>query len=163
MVGMNNLKDMMTRVAQPGRVAGIWIRPARLQAPQAVPTAAVTEAGLAGDHGRPGKRAVTLIQAEHLAAIGSYLGQGPVDPALLRRNLIVDGINLLALRDRQVTIGSAVLQITGPCAPCSRMEEALGQGGYAAMRGHGGMTARVISPGRIAVGDPVVPTHDRLP
>lgn len=113
--------------------------------------------GVSGDRSRAGKRAVTLIQQEHLAAIGSYLGQGPVGPDILRRNLVVSGVNLSALKGRKVQVGQAVLQFTVICAPCSRMEEALGKGGYSAVRGHGGWCAEVVRPGWIRIGDPVQP------
>lgn len=118
----------------------------------------MTAAGLVGDRyaGGSGKRAVTLIQHEHLAAIAALAHCGQLDPALLRRNLVVAGINLLALRGRALRVGTALLEATGPCAPCSRMEELLGPGGYNAVRGHGGITARVLEPGLIALGDAVL-------
>ena len=154
---MGGMAEMIARVAQPGRVVWIGLRPARLAPVQPVAQAVVGMAGLEGDHARPGLRAVTLFQAEHLAAVGSYLGRGPLDPALLRRNLVVAGINLSALKDRPLAVGSAVLRITGPCAPCSRMEAALGPGGYAALRGHGGWCAEVLVGGGVAVHDVVRP------
>jgi MOSC domain-containing protein YiiM len=89
--------------------------------------------------------------------IGACLGQEPVAPEALRRNLVVAGLNLAALNGRTVAVGGAVLRITGICAPCSRMEEALGHGGYNAVRGHGGWCAEIVSPGRIATGDGVSP------
>ncbi len=120
-------------------------------------TAMITPDGVDGDRSREGKRAVTLIQQEHLSAIGSYLGQGPVSPEILRRNLVVSGINLAALKGREVQMGEAVLRFTVICAPCSRMEEALGKGGYSAVRGHGGWCAEVVRPGRVRLGDVVQP------
>ncbi|GAB4020866.1 hypothetical protein GCM10028773_27540 [Spirosoma koreense] len=113
--------------------------------------------GIAGDHynGRSGNRDVTLIQAEHLPVVAALTGRESLDPALLRRNIVVSGVNLLALKDHHVQIGEVVLQITGLCHPCSKMETALGPGGYNAMRGHGGLTARVIEGGTIRVGDEV--------
>ncbi len=154
---MEGLAGLIARVAQPGRVAWIGLRPVRLAGVVAVERVSVGAAGLEGDHARPGPRAVTLFQSEHLAAVGAFLGRAPLEPGLLRRNLVVAGINLAALKDRDLRVGSAVLRIGGVCAPCSRMEAALGPGGYSALRGHGGWCAEVLEPGLLAVGDPVAP------
>lgn len=154
---MYTLADLAATLPQVGAVAWIGVRPGR-RAPVAVLDAveAIVGRGLAGDrHASGGKRAVTLIQAEHLEALGRLLGASAPDPGVLRRNLVVAGINLLALRRRRFRVGAAVLEGTGPCEPCSRMEEALGPGGWNAMRGHGGITATVVTGGLIRVGDPV--------
>ena len=95
------------------------------------------------------------MQSEHLAVMGALLGEPPLDPARLRRNLVVSGLNLAALQGRQFKVGEALLQGTGLCHPCARMEAILGPGGYNAMRGHGGLNARVLSGGLIRVGDVV--------
>jgi MOSC domain-containing protein YiiM len=153
---METLAELTERHARSGRVEWIGLRPERRVQLRAVVAAEIGYGGLAGDHGRAGKRAVTLIQAEHLPVIAALLGRESVAPELLRRNIAVAGINLAALRGRRVTIGGALLEITGPCAPCSRMEAALGPGGYNAMRGHGGWCAEVIRPGPVALGDGVV-------
>ncbi len=120
---------------------------------------AIVERGLAGDHrvtGRAGsKRQVTLIQAEHIEAVARLMRVARVRPELLRRNLVVSGINVLALKDQVFMIGAVTLEGTGLCEPCSRMEANLGSGGYNAMRGHGGITARIIAGGVLSVGDEV--------
>lgn len=151
------LKNLISRCAQPGCVAWIGLRPERRAKPVEVARATLGPRGLDGDHGASDARAVTLLQAEHLSVIGAMLGRGPVAASDLRRNILVEGINLAALKRRHVQIGSAILEITGLCAPCSRMEEALGPGGYSAMRGHGGWCARVVTPGQLSLGDRVVP------
>lgn len=118
--------------------------------------------GLIGDHRALGEsnpknaRQVTLIQWEHFSVIASLLGLQRIDPELLRRNIAVSGINLLGLKNKRFRIGECELEGTGLCHPCSRMEEVFGPGGYNAVRGHGGLTARVIKGGEIAVGDTVV-------
>ncbi len=150
---------LLNSLPQTGTVVWIGVRPARRA--ELVPIAAVlaeTESGLEGDHYQgklTGKRQVTLINAEHLVAIASMLGRPEVSPLLLRRNVVVKGINLLALKDKTFRIGEALLETTGECHPCSRMEENLGPGGYNAVRGHGGITARVLENGIIRVGDQV--------
>ena len=144
---------------RPGRLEWIGVRPAR-RAPMLAPASVrlIGGHGVEGDHydtRRAGPRQVTLIAAEDLAAVAAFLGSTAIAPDLVRRNLVVSGINLLALKDRRFRVGDAVLEGTGECAPCSRMEEALGPGGYNAVRGHGGITARVVEGGEIGIGDSV--------
>jgi MOSC domain-containing protein YiiM len=149
---------------RPGVVTWIGLRPARRQKLTAVLHADLDpEQGLIGDHYQSRTnhgRQVTLIQAEHIAAIAIYLGAGPIDPDRLRRNVVVSGINLHALKGRHFRLGTAVLLATGECHPCSRMEEILGPGGYNAVRGHGGITARVIRAGGARLGDVIMRTDD---
>lgn len=152
-----SLKDLIARFAQPGQVNWIGLRPERRAAVLPVEEAVISERGIEGDHGASKKRAVTLIQAEHLSVIGAMLGRGPVSPSDLRRNLVVAGLNLAALRGRSLKVGTAVLEVTTICAPCSRMEETFGPGGYSAVRGHGGFCARVIAPGVVRLCDSVLP------
>jgi MOSC domain-containing protein YiiM len=144
---------------RPGVVTWIGRRPERRQPLVPVPHADLDpDNGLTGDHyhGRTDKaRQVTLIQAEHIAA---YLGNDPIEPARLRRNIVVSGINLHALKGRHFRLGSALLIATGECHPCSRMEEILGPGGYNAVRGHGGITARIIEAGAVHLGDRITRT-----
>ena len=154
----SELAKLMATLPQVGQVEWIGLRPARDVAMTEVEQAeAVTERGLRGDRytGGSGKRGITLIQAEHLPAIAALTSHA-LTPALLRRNVVVSGIPLIALKDRRFRIGDVVLQGTESCDPCSRMETALGAGGYNAMRGMGGLCARIVSGGNFRLGDQVV-------
>jgi len=155
---VETLESLKRQFPRAGRVLWIGVR-ARRRGPVSVrqQARALAGAGLDGDHygGRSGARGITLMQSEHLAALGALLGEPPLDPTRLRRNLVVSGINLAALQGRQFVIGEVLLLGTGLCHPCARMEEVLGPGGYNAMRGHGGLNARVLRGGPIRVGDAV--------
>src|SRR5690606_5144032 len=146
------------RFPRAGTVEWSGVRPARDVPMREVDAAAATAGGgLSGDRygGGSGKRGITLIQAEHLPAIAALAGHDALAPATLRRNLVVSGIPLVALKGRRFRIGEVVLEGTAPCDPCSRMEEALGPGGFNAMRGHGGLCARIVSGGTLRLGDAV--------
>jgi MOSC domain-containing protein YiiM len=155
------LAKLMANFPRAGKLEWIGIRTER-RAPVAAPeqVEAIAGYGLAGDHYASksnGKRQVTLIQAEHLDAVAKILGKSEVRADGVRRNLLVSGINLYALRNRKFRIGTVLLEGSGPCEPCSRMEEVLGVGGYNAMRGHGGITARILEGGMFKVGESVEP------
>ncbi len=166
---LSPLHELARQFPHPGRIEAIYLRPARREPVLPVSEAlALPHQGLQGDHTalktsrHPGgsKRQVTLIQAEHLPAIAAFARLDTLDAAWLRRNLVISGLNLLAaralLKDQPLHLhvgDSVVLEITGPCDPCSRMEALLGTGGFNAMRGHGGLNARVIQGGLLRLGD----------
>ncbi len=155
----SSLARLIATPVRPGSVVWIGARPARRSAMQPEPVALLEAGrGLVGDRyaNRGGARQLTLLEAESLATIASHLGRASVEPAEVRRNVVVRGINLLALKGRRFRIGAALLEASGECHPCSRMEEILGAGGYNAMRGLGGITARVIEGATIRIGDRVV-------
>ena len=152
--------DRFARELPPGRLEWIGVRPARRTPLVEVPEVeAIARRGLEGDHRvdkTPGSaRQVTLISTEFIQQIAHFTGRRQIDPGLLRRNLVVSGINLNALRHQQFSIGDAVFEATAICHPCSRMESALGRGGVAAMLGHGGLCAKILESGTNRVGDSV--------
>jgi MOSC domain len=171
MAAIENLRDLVKRFRAEGRVEAIVLRPERLQPAHFVSEVqAEPGLGLIGDRRsqvmRVGlevrKRELTLFQLEHLPVVAHWCGLKSLDATRLRRNLVVSGINLLAMRspfpDLQLEwqIGENVcLEVTGSCDPCSRMESELGLGGYNSLRGHGGVTARLLVGGMIRVGDRV--------
>lgn len=152
------MKELLKTMPQIGTVQWIGVRPGRREPIRVLDEVEIGAKGLEGDRyggSETGLRMVTLIQSEHIDAVASILGKEKIDPALLRRNIVVSGINLQALKKNEFQLGDVVLFATGNCPPCSRMEENLGVGGYNAMRGHGGITARVVKAGKVSIGSRV--------
>ena len=117
--------------------------------------------GLHGDFRgslKPGrnKRQVTVMTAEGWRAALHELGaQVPWEQR--RVNLLVEGMVLEDSQDGRLIFDSGlVLEVTGECDPCSRMEE-VAPGLKAVLLPHwrGGVTTRVIEDGLIRVGDKV--------
>ncbi|RYZ04037.1 MAG: MOSC domain-containing protein [Myxococcales bacterium] len=162
---MKPLYERLRDVPQVGRVTWLGLRPEHGAA--IVPleeVELVTGRGAQGDIAARSKaghgRQVTLLQEEHLPVLAGLTGAIEVRPEQLRRNVLVAGINLLALVKLRFAVGEAVLEGSGHCAPCAKMDALLGPGGFQAVRGHGGITARVLSGAVVRIGDPVRVLND---
>lgn len=143
-----------------GKVEWIGVRPARKEPMQILESVeAIAGLGLQGDRrcqGREGSaRQVTITSVEYIQIISQLLKKKDINPALLRRNIVVSGINLTALRHQRFRMGEVIIEATAQCHPCKRMDEALGKHGVAAMLGHGGLCAKIIEGGVIHLGDAV--------
>jgi len=154
---LSPLQRLLSVHAEPGCVHWISVRPARGELAVLDRVEAMPGKGLLGDRyrGSSGSREVTLVQFEHCAVVAALLRRATLDPAILRRNIALTGISVAGLERARFRIGQAVLEGTGPCHPCSKIDQELGPGGYVAMLGHGGITARVIEAGEIRLGDRV--------
>ncbi len=123
-----------------------------------VPSATlVAGVGLEGDlHAHnASKRQVLLADREVLQALN-------LNPGAIKENVTVEGLDVMGLAPgTRLRLGaSAVLEITSVCEPCSRMDE-IRPGLRLELDGHRGMNTRVISGGRIAVGDRIL-VQERL-
>lgn len=99
-------------------------------------------------HGRPGsKRQVSLMDLETLEKLGVASG-------LVKENVTTRGMDFRMLGTGQILrIGDeCVLEITGPCHPCPRMDE-VRMGLQEELRGRRGWLCKVNVGGRIRRGD----------
>ena len=99
-------------------------------------------------HGRPAsKRQVSLIDKETLDKLG-------IAPGMVKENITTLGMDLQVLSTGQILrIGQGcVLEITGPCHPCPRMDE-IRMGLQEELRGQRGWVCKVNAGGRIRRGD----------
>lgn len=146
-----------------GTLAGI-ARHARPKAPMEVLDHAVVtiDGGVTGDFrgavkpGGRGKRQVTLMERRDWDAAMAEL-QRDIPWQERRVNLLVEALDLPQHPGAELRIGTdVVVRITGECDPCSRMETiAPGLKAALAPDWRGGVTAKVISGGEIAVGDEI--------
>ena len=97
---------------------------------------------------------VTLIEGEDLDHIESELGIRVRD-GQHRRNIITRGIRLLELRRKRFRVGEALLEFDRSRPPCRHVQDLSEPGMTRALKGRGGICARVIEGGRIRARDAI--------
>lgn len=93
------------------------------------------------------KGQVTLFAAEIFRAMQQVFGQALPSPAVFRRNLITEGIDLPVLIGRRFILQEVELEGMEECRPCYWMDQAVGPGAEAWLRGRGGLRCRILNDG----------------
>jgi MOSC domain-containing protein YiiM len=154
-----------------GRVEEIYITPKgsaimkRVEVVRAVERRFTENGGLEGDRYREGAGywtpygdvcEVTLIEREDLDEVERE-HELRVKNGEHRRNIITAGIRLESLRRRRFRIGEVVLEYDRPRPPCKHVQDLTEPGMTRALRGRGGICARVVEGGWISARDEIVP------
>ncbi|WP_236825435.1 MULTISPECIES: MOSC domain-containing protein [unclassified Blastococcus] len=120
--------------------------------------------GIVGDRyaGRPAHRdaQVTVLAVESLEQLAAELGVAPFDPLLARRNVVLRGAEVEALRGRRFSLdcgdGPVLLGGGRPANPCAWMDLVLAPGAHRGLRGRGGVRCGALSDGVLRLGPAVL-------
>ncbi len=98
------------------------------------------------------KGQVTFFEVGEAKRLEKSLGLKDFDTSQLRRNILIEGVKLMNWVGKRFKIGDVVFEGVEECAPCYWMNEALGPGAEALMKGRGGLRCRILVSGRINLG-----------
>ncbi len=139
--------------------------------PGHAPTRDVAEAELVASKGLVGDRffetsrpdsAVTFFAHEVIERLADELDLPLLDPIVLRRNVVIEGVDLNALRGHEFEIvsGDACVRFcgAGESYPCRWMNAAVVPGAMGWLKGRGGLRCRVLSDGMLRRGEAMLRT-----
>ncbi|SKB05704.1 MOSC domain-containing protein YiiM [Prosthecobacter debontii] len=109
--------------------------------------------GLVGDrffgHKENYKGQVTFFAHEVYERLCEQFQAMGISPAIFRRNVITKGVDLNTLIGQEFEVQGVRFIGTEECRPCYWMDQALAPGAEEAMKGNGGLRARVLSDGTL--------------
>jgi MOSC domain-containing protein YiiM len=120
--------------------------------------------GVVGDRyfARPAHRdaSVTVLAVEAVEALAAELGTGPLDALAARRNVVLRGVEVEALRGRLFSLdcgaGEVVLAGGRPANPCAWLDVVLTPGAHRGLRGRAGVRCAPRTDGVLALGAAVL-------
>ena len=102
------------------------------------------------------KEQVTLISLEEINAFNIQVNQN-IEPKDFRRNIIVSGIDLNKLIDKQIKINQVILKIHEICQPCKYLQDRLKLPSLVKLLvNKSGVRAEIIKSGNLSVGDTII-------
>ena len=130
--------------------------PLRHETPSVETVECVAGKGIVGDryfgYKENFKGQITFIAQETIDAVGSGIGAEQLDSRLLRRNVVTVGVDLNELIGRVFRIGGVLFAGTEECAPCFWMDKVVDEGAMRLLAGRGGLRARILESGTLALG-----------
>jgi MOSC domain-containing protein YiiM len=133
------------------------------KAPDDFPLAEVPRIDCVAGHGIRGDRfydyrdnykgQLTFFSFEVFEKLAGNFGLTTKSPGVLRRNVIVSGVDLNDLIGEEFSIQGVRLRGTGHCKPCYWLDQAFAPGTEDFLEGNGGLRAEILTDGAIAVGD----------
>ena len=131
-----------------GTVRALFIKREKGGKSVSMQTVYAIDGGFDGDHhtGSSKRRQILLMS-------GDVLNELKVEPGSIYENVVVDGIDVMALQEgQQLRLGEAVVDVTIPCEPCIQMDR-VRPGLQDALEARRGMFVKVVLPGVVRVGD----------
>jgi len=120
----------------------------------------VTGSGIVGDRFfgfKPDyKGQITFFEIESHEYLCRILEVDGPDPSVFRRNVLTRGISLNDLIGKRFTLQGILFEGSQEASPCYWMDQAFAPGAERALRGRGGLRARILSDGILQIGDGVL-------
>ena len=96
-------------------------------------------------------RDVSMVALETLTAVSEGVGRA-LTPGELRRNLVIEGLELAQYLGATLRIGNVLLECTGHCPPCAHLDRLLGFDAQPLLKNRGGLRARILAGGDLVAG-----------
>jgi MOSC domain-containing protein YiiM len=133
------------------------------QPPDDFPLVETREIGCIAGHGIEGDRffdfrddyqgQITFFAREVFDQLSRAFGLTNKSPGVLRRNIIVSGVELNEMIGADFALQGVRFRGTAQCKPCYWMNTAFAPGAEEFLADRGGLRARILSDGRIRVGE----------
>ncbi len=103
------------------------------------------------DHKEDFKGQITFFDWSVYLRIRDNFNLPELDPEKFRRNVLVEGVDLNTLIGQKFTLQGVEFEGIEECRPCYWMDEAVNPGVHEALKGHGGLRAKILTSGTLSL------------